>query len=150
MALQMMARPELSPPFQSDAVAAAFASFPDPYQGILLDVRRLIFAIAGADPEIGDLAETLKWGQPAYLTNGSRSGTTIRLGRAKTGAAAIYTHCQTSVISDFRALFPDTFTYEGNRAVYLDPASPLPEEALNALIRSALRYHLSPRSNVEP
>ena len=139
--------PEVTPPSQSDAVAAVFARFPQPQQDILFDLRRIIFEPAAEDPDIGRLTETLKWGQPAYLTEESRSGTTIRLGIGNTGSIALYTHCQTTVISDFQTLFPEAFTYEGNRAVHLDPAATLPEDHLSALIRSALRYKIAARDS---
>jgi hypothetical protein len=42
-----------------------------------------------ATPGVGALHETLKWGQPAYLTPETRSGTTLRLGVPKSGGYAI-------------------------------------------------------------
>ena len=128
-----------APPFQSSAVEAAFDAFPEPARSNLLDLRNLIFEIAAETPGVGAIKETLKWGQPAYLTPETKSGTTIRLGVPKTGGAAIYTHCQTTVMSDFRALFPGEFTFDGNRAVLFDTAADA--EKLRLLIRHALTYH---------
>lgn len=79
-------------------------------------------------------------GQPAYLTQ-TKSGSTIRLGLPKTGGFAIYTHCQTSIIPEFRSLFPDDYAYEGTRAVHFGSASELDPDQLSLLIRSALTYH---------
>ena len=130
------------PPFENPAVAAAYESFPAPQREGLLTVRRLIFETAAETPGVGTLEETLKWGQPAYLTPKTRSGSTIRLGLPKQGGFALYAHCQTTIIPDFRNLFPDEFDYEGNRAVHFKDAASLSLDPLRLLVRSALTYHL--------
>ncbi|WP_299391616.1 DUF1801 domain-containing protein [Pelagibius sp.] len=110
-----------------------------------MTLRALIFETAAATPGVGTLEETLKWGQPAYLTPETRSGSTLRLGLPKNGGFALYVHCQTTIISDFRSFFPDAFAYDGNRAVRFDAGAALPREELTLLIRSALTYHLKKR-----
>ena len=115
-------------------VAAAYAAFPEAERAGLLALRARILAIAAAD-EIA-LEEALRWGQPAYLAS---KGSTIRLGVPKTGGVAIYTHCQTTLISDFRALCPD-LRFEGNRAVHFATGE-APPKAIDMLIRAALTYH---------
>ncbi len=115
-------------------VAAAFAAFPAEVRAGLLGLRARIFGIALA--ENIPLEEALRWGQPAYL---APKGSTIRLGVPKTGGFAIYTHCQSSLMSDFRALCPD-LNFEGNRAVHF-LAGETPPEAIDMLIRAALTYH---------
>lgn len=131
-----------TPPFEDPAVAARFDALPEADRMALLSVRKLIFDTAAQTPGVGPLLETLKWGQPAYLTQQSKSGTTIRLACPHPGGFALYTHCQTSVISDFRALFPQDFCYEGNRAVHVSNEEPLPLGRLGLLIATALTYHL--------
>ncbi len=130
------------PPFENPAVAAVFESFPTPKREGLLALRDLIFETAAETPGVGALEETLKWGQPAYLTPKTKSGSTIRLGLPKQGGFALYAHCQTTIIPDFRSLFPDEFQYEGNRAVHFKEGTSLPLDPLRLLIRSALTYHL--------
>lgn len=130
------------PPFEDPAVAAAYESFPPREREGLLVLRDLIFETAAETPGVGRLEETLKWGQPAYLTPETRSGSTIRLGLPKQGGFALYTHCQTTIIPDFRSLFPDDFHYEGNRAVHFNEGTSLPLDPLRLLIHSALTYHL--------
>jgi len=105
-------------------------------------MRDLIFDVAAETEGVGALQETLKWGQPAYLTPETKSGSTIRLGAPKDGGLALYAHCQTTIISDFRGLFPDEFTYEGNRAVRIAEGDDLKPCALSLLIKSALTYHV--------
>ncbi len=130
------------PPFADPQVAQAFNAFPANARRGLLTLRRLIFDVAHRTDGVGPLTETLKWGQPAYLTAQSKSGTTIRLGLPKQGGFALYTHCQTRLMSDFQTLFPDDFHYEGNRAIHFDPEAELPLDKLELLIRRALTYHL--------
>lgn len=108
----------------------------------LLALRDLIFETAAETPGVGPLEETLKWGQPAYLTPKTRSGSTIRLGLPKQGGFALYAHCQTTLIRDFRSLFPNDFQYEGNRAVHFKDCTALLPDPLRLLIRSALTYRL--------
>ena len=80
-----------------------------------LVLRSLIFKTAAATPGVGELQETLKWGEPAYLTATSKSGSTLRLGWKKTTPQqyAIYFNCQTDLVDTFRALFPRDFEFEG-------------------------------------
>lgn len=130
------------PSFKSSAVEAAFTAFPEPAREGLLMLRSLVFETAGTTPYVGVLEETLKWGQPAYLTPESKSGSTIRLGRPKEGGFAIYVHCQTTILSDFRDIFPHDFVYEGNRAIHFKDSKSLSVDKLRLLIRSALTYHL--------
>ena len=131
-----------SHPFQDPAVKATFDAFPDNLKPGLLALRDLIFATHADTPGSGQLIETLKWGQPSYLTEKPKTGSTIRLGLPKSGGTAIYTHCQTTLISDFRVLFPDEFTYEGNRAVHFAEGETPDAAKLVFLIRNALTYHL--------
>jgi len=131
-----------SPPFDSADVAAAFARFPDAACPGLLALRNMIFAVAADTPGAGKLHETLKWGQPAYLTPETRAGSTLRLGVPKSGGYAIYAHCRTTIIADFHALFADDFSYDGTRAVLFDAQSTPDTDKLRLLVASALTYHL--------
>ncbi|MCK0143991.1 DUF1801 domain-containing protein [Aliiroseovarius sp. F20344] len=126
-------------------VQKAFQDFPDNVRAKLHELRALILRTAAELPEIGPLQETLKWGQPAYLTPETGAATTIRLGIPKAGGYALYTHCQTSVISEFQLLFPDELKFEGNRAVLFAAGEDLPEGPMIALITRALTYHLRKR-----
>ncbi|SDI91614.1 protein of unknown function (DU1801) [Lutimaribacter saemankumensis] len=128
--------------FASDAVSSAFAGFAQPARAHLLRLREMILETASDTPAAGRIEETLKWGQPAYLTPETRSGSTLRLGVPKTGGYAIYAHCQTSLISDFRMLFPDDFAYDGNRAVLFDAETAPDLDKLRLLVSRALTYHL--------
>ncbi len=125
-------------------VAAAYDSYPSTARDALLHVRTLIFQTAAQNPVIGTLTETLKWGQPSYLTEATKSGSTIRLGHAQ-DCCAIYLNCKTTLVDTMREIYPDTFTYQGTRAVLFPLDQPLPNDALAHCIEMALTYHRNKR-----
>ena len=134
-------------PFASPAVAQAFDAYPPNIRRKLLALRALIFKTAAITPGVGKLEETLKWGEPAYLTSQSRSGSTIRLGwpKARPGHYAMYFNCQTNLVETFRTLFPGEFGFEGRRAIVLAEADAVPTDAIAFCIGAALTYHRSRR-----
>jgi hypothetical protein len=124
-------------------VAAAFGAFPDQVRVRLLEVRGLIFETAAGVKGVGPLTEALKWGEPAYLTEATGSGSTIRLGwfRSSDRQCAVLFNCRTTLMDDFRSQFSDVFAYEKNRAILLDAGEPLPAAPLSACLGMALTYH---------
>ena len=127
-------------------VNRAFGALPAPIGKRLLQVRDLIFATAAADDKVGRLTETLKWGEPAYLTDETGSGSTIRLGRLKDSEhAAILFNCKTTLVDIFRERFPDQFEYRQTRALLLPVAGRLPKRELGVCLSLALTYHLDRR-----
>jgi hypothetical protein len=64
-------------------VEAAFNVFSPAVRKKLMQLRKLIFDVASKTEGVGELEETLKWGQTSYLTQKSKSGSTIRIGREK-------------------------------------------------------------------
>jgi Domain of unknown function (DU1801) len=127
------------------AVDAVFSAYPKPLKTRLLALRRLIFDTAKTTKGVGELEETLKWGQPSYLTTQTRSGSAIRIDRVKSSAHqyAVYFHCQTGLVATFRELYPKELRYSGNRAVIFDTNDNIPEAALRHCVALALTYHLN-------
>ncbi len=125
------------------AVTAVFAAYPAAMRDKLLQLRKLILATAAATEGVGAIEETLKWGEPAYVTTASRSGSTLRLGwkRSAPTRYAMYFNCQTDLIATFRSLFPNDFQFEGNRAIVFDQQEDVPTDALAFCIAAALTYH---------
>lgn len=132
----------LMAPAPGSDVEAAFLAYPEQARVRLYELRELVLETAAALEEVGPLSETLKWGEPAYLTDATGSGSTIRLGWKKNTPTryAMYFNCQTTLVDTFRTLFPE-LTFEGNRAVIFDVAEPLPREAAIKCIELALTYH---------
>ncbi|WP_245310828.1 DUF1801 domain-containing protein [Bradyrhizobium valentinum] len=123
-----------------------FEAYPNPVGAKLLALRRLIFDTARTTEGVGPLEETLKWGQPSYLTTESKSGSTIRIDQVKTeaGRYAVYFHCQTDLVETFRELHPE-LRYGGNRSILLEAGEKVPEKALRHCIALALTYHARKR-----
>jgi hypothetical protein len=134
--------------FSDPAVAAVFSAYPKPLQTRLKALRRLILDTAKATNGVGALEETLKWGQPSYLTTETKSGSTIRIDRIKSDANryAVFFHCQTDLVANFRELYPTELSYGGNRSILLNARDSLPEAALRHCVGLALTYHLRKRS----
>jgi len=131
-----------SPPVPGP-VSEVLSRYPEPVRVRLLEIREMIFAVAAETEGVGPLTETLKWSEPAYLTEASKSGTTIRLGSTKSAPqdCAVLFNCKTSLVETFRTYFPDGFTFEGNRALLVPVAQTLPREPLKLCLRAALTYH---------
>jgi hypothetical protein len=128
-------------------VRKAFGAMPIPVRDKLAQIRTMILSIADETPRVGPITETLKWGEPAYLTEVTQSGTTLRLGwpKAHPDHAAIYFNCKTTLVSTFREIFPDSLDFVGNRAVLVPLDGPLPEQALALCISMALTYKKAQR-----
>jgi hypothetical protein len=124
-------------------VAEVFAAYPKRVKSKLLYLRRLIFDVASKTEGVGELEETLKWGQPSYLTTQSGSGSLIRVDRIKSrpGKYAMYFHCQTTLVDTFKEMFRDVLEFEGNRAIILDENDRVPVAELRHCIALALTYH---------
>jgi hypothetical protein len=135
-------------PHQPPGVAAVFASYPEAVRDELLALRRLILSTAEAIDGVGAIEETLRWGQPSYLTSETGSGSTIRIaatGPDSTHDYAMYFICHTNLVETFEHLFGDVFTYERNRALLFTTGEALPEDELRECVAIALTYHKSRR-----
>jgi len=137
--------PNVAAVFDDPNVAAVFDDYPEDVKARLLRLRALILETAARTEGVGVLEETLKWGQPSYLTPGTKSGSTIRIDQLKSadGRYAMFFHCQTTLADTFRELYPGEFRIERNRAIVFDTDDAIPEEALRHCIALALTYHLN-------
>jgi hypothetical protein len=55
----------------------------------------------------------------------------------------MYFHCQTTLVANFREMFPGKFRFSGNRALVFALADKLPVQPLRQCIAMALTYHLN-------
>ena len=124
-------------------VKALFDSLSPVQRNKLLRLRSLIFEVASVTEGVGELEETLKWGEPAYLTTQSKSGSTVRIGYKKSDPTryAIYFNCRTDLVHRFRTALPSAFHYEGNRAIVFSECDSIPEDELRICLSMALTYH---------
>jgi hypothetical protein len=128
--------------FADKNVAGVFKAYPPALRARMMALRALIFEVAAQTDGVGRLTETLKWGQPSYLTEETRSGSTIRIDRLKKADGyALYVHCQSGLVDRFREIYRDTLRYEGKRALLFDERERLPLGALRHCIGLALTHH---------
>ena len=126
-------------------VAATFASYDDRVRAELLVLRELILATADETAGVGRIEETLKWGQPSYLTPETKSGSTVRIAPTKADSAfdyAMFFICSTNLVERFEDLFGDVFHYDGDRALLFSIGDEVPENELRQCVAMALTYHL--------
>ncbi|MCL6294281.1 DUF1801 domain-containing protein [Jejuia spongiicola] len=121
-------------------VEVVFNNYPDSVRSKLLHLRHLIIETANDIAEITTIEETIKWGEPSFLT---KKGSTIRINQKKgePNQYAMYFQCTSKLIPTFKMIYKDTFTFEGSRAMVFNINSKIPEEALKNCITAALMYH---------
>jgi hypothetical protein len=122
-------------------IAAVLAGYPEAASAQANRLATLIRHEA-ARIDVGPLTETLKWGEPAFMTEATKSGTTIRMAWKPKAPDVLQMliGCQTSLVDTWRDRFPE-LRYAGNRAVLLALDAPLPEDAVRSCIALALTYH---------
>lgn len=112
--------------------------YPEMARVTFLRIRELILRLA-RDNDLGDIEETLKWGQPSYLC---KSGSTIRVDwqHKNPDNMGVFFNCNTVLVETFREIFPEDLVYRGNRVVEIPLGKPLPNE-LEPCLLMALNYH---------
>lgn len=103
-------------------------------------LRKLIIETAKETDEVEELHETLKWGEPSYIT---KTGSTIRIDWKEKAPDqyAMYFQCTSRLVPTFKIVFGRTFQYEGTRAIIFKMKDKLPETELRKCIRAGLLYH---------
>lgn len=121
-------------------MARVFDDYAEPMRTKMTRLRQLALDSASETEGVNALEETLKWGEPSYLTKG---GSTIRMNwKDRTpDRYAIYFNCNTSLVETSKEVHGDVFTYEGNRAIVIEETDPLPVEELKHRVSVALTYH---------
>ena len=79
-------------------VAAVFETYPMEIKSKLMLLRQLIFDVASKTDGVGELEETLKWGEPSYV---AKNGSTIRMDSKSSTPEkyALYFNCKTGSTS---------------------------------------------------
>ena len=106
----------------------------------MLFLRQLVFDTASEIEGIGEIEETLKWGEPSYVV---KAGSTIRMDwkSANPKQYAMYFHCKTKLVDTFKELYRNKLRFEGNRAIVFDINDEVPFEELKHCISLSLTYH---------
>ena len=117
-----------------------FNAYPMHIKSKMLYLRELVLEVAKKETSIESLEETLKWGEPSYIT---KYGSTIRMDwKAKSpNQYALYFQCSSNLVSTFKTIYKNEFKFEGKRAIVLILEDELPESELKHCILLALTYH---------
>lgn len=121
-------------------VEAVFRNYPEVVRAKMLMLRKMVIESASEIEDLNTLEETLKWGEPSYLT---KNGSTLRMDwKVKTpNQYAMYFKCTSKLVETFKIVFGDKFKYEGSRAIVFQINDIVPEEELKACIKATLIYH---------
>lgn len=135
-------------PIESPEVAAVFNKYPEKMREKLMFLRQLIFETAATTAGVGKLEETLKWGEPSYLTPQTKSGSTVRIDwkKRKEDQYAMYFKCTTNLVERFQKKYPTEFKYGGKRSIIFNEDDEIPVKELSDCIGMALTYHLNKKS----
>jgi len=121
-------------------VKEVFANYPDFVQDKMRYLREIVRQTAREISDLDVLEETLKWGEPSFIT---KNGSTLRMDwKEKTPKQyAMYFQCNSRLVDTFRFVFDHTFQYEGKRAIIFPLDQTVPVLELTKCIRASLNYH---------
>lgn len=121
-------------------VEEVFASYPEFVRDKMQYLRQLVIETAEETEGVSDLEETLKWGEPSFVT---KKGSTLRMDwkPKMPDQYAMYFKCTSRLVDTFRMVFPERFKYEGSRAILFDINQKIPVSELKECIKAALTYH---------
>jgi hypothetical protein len=117
-----------------------FANYPDKIKGKMLYLRDLVVETAEETEGIDELEETLKWGEPSFVT---KIGSTLRMDWKERSPDhyAMYFQCSSRLVDTFRIVFEHKFHFDGNRAIVFQLNQKIPELELKECIKASLTYH---------
>jgi hypothetical protein len=123
-----------------DKVKDVFDNYPSFVVDQLRSLRKLILNTVQEIEGLDYLEETLKWGEPSYLT---KHGSTLRIDWKKKNPDqyAVYFKCTSKLVPAFKTIFRDKFEYENNRAIVFKLNMKVPERELKLCVKMALTYH---------
>jgi len=124
-------------------VAAVFDAYPESIRPKLLFLRKLILETAAKTKVVGEIEETLKWGEPSYLTPKTKSGSTVRIDWKKSleDQYSIFFKCTANLVPAFKEKYPEEFKYGGDRSIDFHIDDEIPVNELRNCIMLALTYH---------
>ena len=139
----MNKKSSISKKIKSPEVDAVFRSYPQKIRTKLMFLRQLILETAASFNNVGGIEETLKWGEPSYLTSKTKSGSTIRIDwkKSQKDQYAMYFKCTANLVPAFRERYPKKFRFEGYRSIVFNIDEKIPVKELKNCIALALTYH---------
>lgn len=113
-------------------------SYPIEISLLLFQLRDIILDVI-KELRLGDVEESLKWGEPSYNVSG---GSAVRFDwKSKTPSEYfLFFNCKTKLVETFRELYGDALVFQGNRGIVLSVENKLPEKIIRQCIVLALTY----------
>ena len=121
-------------------VTSVFNNYPTHIKKEMLYLRNLVLTTASEIEGLKKLEETLKWGEPSYVT---KYGSTLRMDWKPKNPRqyALYFQCSSSLVSTFRIIYKNEFKFEGSRAIIFKLTDTVPVKQLKHCIVLTLTYH---------
>jgi len=91
---------------ENKEVGKVFDNYPKEIRKKLMLLRKLVIDTASETEGVNSIEETLKWGEPSYLTKG---GSTIRMDwkELKPDQYAMYFNCKTKLVDTFKERYKE-------------------------------------------
>lgn len=126
--------------FENREVEEVFKNYPKHVHQKMMCLRQLILDTASESKDVGALEESLRWGEPSYLTE---NGSTVRMDwkKSRPDHYALYFHCKTRLVDTFRELYGDRLTFEGSRAIVFHQKDAIPIDEVKHCVYLSLTYH---------
>ncbi|KKC99805.1 DUF1801 domain-containing protein [Photobacterium halotolerans] len=121
-----------------ERVKAKFDSYPAHIKPLMLNLRSLVLGVAETH-SLGTVEEALKWGEPSYQVKG---GSPVRMNWSAKDPEHyfLYFNCNTRLVDTFREVYGHALSLQGNRAIVLNVADPLPEPIVCHCVELAFNY----------
>lgn len=127
-------------------VLEKFNSYPDFVRDRMQYLRELVIETAEEIETVKVLEETLKWGEPSFVT---KYGSTLLMDwKEKTpNQYAMYFQCTSRLIDTFRVVFDQKFQFEGKKSNYFSIKSENSWTGIKAMYKSLFKLSQSKRPN---
>ena len=128
--------------FQLAAVKTFYNSQPEWCRVPLLMLREWIFDAGRDNPTIGAISEEMAWGQPSYVTQETKTGTPLRLGKFDNENIGVYFQHHTRLAACYHAAYGDVVRVHDRGVMVLVPDIMAIETTIRHCITLGLTYHL--------
>ncbi len=120
-------------------ISSILETYPETTLTRYQEFKELVLETADSIDDIKWLEENIKWNELSFRSN---IGSPFRFGwnSKSPDQFGIYFICSTTLIETFKQLYPDFFTFDGNRGLIFELNQAFPIEPLSHCLKLALRY----------
>lgn len=122
------------------AFSKRFDQYPPAAREKMRRLRELVHESLCDQENVTEIEETLKWGEPSFIT---RHGSTLRMDWKERAPDqyAVYFKCTSKLVPTFKKVFDGLFRFEKDRAIVFTMDDIIPEPELKQCIAATLDYH---------